>query len=350
MNKSEFLSKHDPSDEVRHLRAEVTNLQSVVNERRKTSGQVAEAMSSVLKAVHVAHPPKQVYTGQKSKTKVQSPVTHVVHLTDWHIGQVTDPARIEEFGEFDYSVACQRVGALGHAITAKTDVMRSGYTVDECHVMHTGDHISGGIHPELLSTNEFPEPVQAVKSGYLLGSFLLGLSQHFKKVTADLLTTGNHDRITKKPQCEEGGLNSWGYVTCEIAKQFCSSVKNIHVNVHTAMSKVIPVAGQQYLVYHGHRIKGHYGIPFYGIERKKQMEAMARMNMSVDKHFDRIVIGHFHTSLNHMHWIVGGSLTGTTALDHEEGRHAEAHQTSWFVHPRHGEFDWSRWFLRKPRS
>ena len=72
---------------------------------------------------------------------------------------------------------------------------------------------------------------------------------------------------------------------------------------------------------------------------------MARMNMPVDRHFDKIVIGHFHTALNHGDWLIGGALSGTTEHDHKEGRHSKPHQTAWFVHPKHGEFAWSRWWL-----
>ena len=82
-----------------------------------------------------------------------------------------------------------------------------------------------------------------------------------------------------------------------------------------------------------------------GVERKKMKEAMTRMNMAESKHFHKILIGHFHAALNHPDWMIGGSMTGTTAHDHKEGRHAEPHQTSWFVHPKHGEMDWNRWFL-----
>ena len=43
-------------------------------------------------------------------------------------------------------------------------------------------------------------------------------------------------------------------------------------------------------------------------QRQGEREAMARMNMPVDVHFDKIVLGHFHEAINHQHWIkLGGS-------------------------------------------
>lgn len=206
-------------------------------------------------------------------------------------------------------------------------------------------HNSGDIHEELIRTNEFGAPMQAVKAGFLLGAFLVGLSPHFKTVRAEILTAGNHDRITRKPQCEDGGVNSWGYIVASIAQQYVSAVPNIKFKMHTSLSAVVQIENLRYLIMHGDGIIGTFGIPFYGIERRKQREAMARMNMPDATHFDSIVLGHFHAALNHEHWIIGGSLTGTTAFDHKCGRHSRAHQTSWFVHPKHGAFDWSRWWL-----
>jgi len=343
------MSKHistvmPPTEKERHLKAEIERLSSALENRKRDSGKIADAMADVLAHVAVAKPPKIIFSPSKD-AMVTSPVVHAVHITDWHIGEVVLPEHVEEFGEANYEKAVERVAKLGASVVEKTKLMRNAYTVDECHVIGTADWISGDIHEELVRTNEFPAPVQAVRSGFLLGSFLVGLSAHFPIVSVDLITAGNHDRLTRKPQSADGGLNSWGYVVCEIAKQHVSACKNVQVRIHHSLSAIINVANQRYLIAHGDGIKGTWGIPFYGIERKKQKEAMARMNMTPDKHFDKIVIGHFHTALNHEHWLIGGSLSGTTEHDHKEGRHSRPHQTSWFVHPKHGEFDWTRWWL-----
>jgi hypothetical protein len=332
------------SDREKHLKEEVTRLEGILLNRKKDAGRISDVMQDVLNHVRVATPPKISVPANK-KTLVDSPVVHVVQATDWHIGEVVEEEQVEGFNAAHYSLACQRVAKFAHAIVKQTELMRNSYTVDECHVLGTADWISGDIHEELCRTNEFPSPVQAVKSGFLLGSFFVGLSAHFKKVTVDLITAGNHDRLTRKPQSSDGGLNSFGYVACEIAKQHASLCSNVEIRIHTALSAIVNVAGTRYLCTHGDGIKGTWGIPFYGIERKKQKEAMARMNMDVTKHFDKIVIGHFHTALNHEHWLIGGSLTGTNANDHKEGRHSRPHQTSWMVHPTHGEFSWQRWWL-----
>jgi hypothetical protein len=341
----ELLSVHAPSDETRALKEEIKRLNGILHTRKIASGQIAEAMEDVLEAVKTHKPQKQVYTGPVKASAV-SPVVQVAHVTDWHIGETTNPEHVEEFGSASYDLATQRVGNFGHKLLEKVDITRKGYTVDECHVLGTADWVSGDIHEELVRTNEFPAPVAAVKAGFLLSAFIARLAPHYTKVTANLITAGNHDRLTRKPQSSDGGLNSWGYVTCEIAKAQLANLPNVEVKVHTALSAIVKVANTKYLITHGDGIIGTWGIPFYGIERRKQREATARMNMDPSVHFDKIVIGHFHEALNHQHWLIGGNLSGTTANDHKQGRHAKPHQTGWFVHPSHGgEFDWSRWWL-----
>lgn len=68
-------------------------------------------------------------------------------------------------------------------------------------------------------------------------------------------------------------------------------------------------------------------------------------NMDESKRHHKMVIGHFHSALNQQDWMIGGSLSGTDANDHKEGRHSLPHQTAWFVHPSHGEFSWTRFWL-----
>lgn len=333
-----------PTDEVRHLRSEVQRLTSALANRQRDAGQVSEAMAEVLEAVPLAQVPKMQYRPEKG-ADVSSPVTHVVQATDWHIGEQVKRSHTEDFGETNLALATQRVETFAAGVIKNAQILRPAYTIDKCHVLGTADWISGDIHDELIRTNEFPAPVAAVKAGFLLGSFIESLAPHYATVETDLLTAGNHDRLTRKPQSADGGLNSFGYIVTQIAAQYVSTIPNVKVHIHTALSAIVDCNGQRYLISHGDGIMGTWGIPFYGIERKKQREAMTRMNMPVEKHFDKIVIGHFHSAVNHEHWNIGGSLSGTTEHDHKAGRHSLPHQTAWFVHPKHGEFNWGRWWL-----
>jgi len=115
--------------------------------------------------------------------------------------------------------------------------------------------------------------------------------------------------------------------------------------MYPAHQQVIQVQNMRYLVQHGHGIKGTWGIPFYGIERVASQAAKARINRPDPKKFHKMVIGHFHAPLRQAWWQIGGSLCGTSELDHANNRYADPCQTMWFVHPKHGEFNYNEIWL-----
>ncbi|MBU0907731.1 MAG: hypothetical protein KKE05_06265, partial [Nanoarchaeota archaeon] len=64
------------------------------------------------------------------------------------------------------------------------------------------------------------------------------------------------------------------------------------------------------------------------------------------KKFHKIILGHFHVDLNHPHYWIGPSASGTDALDHKQGRRSEPKQAFWMVHPKKGEFNRNAFLLR----
>lgn len=338
---SEFKSEFNPDAEVVHLRKRVKELEAAKENERAATGEALEIVHELREAISQSSPVKMAYVaGNTSKASC----THVLHLTDWHYGAVTKKDDVDGFGEFSPEIAEERIHALGQAIIKKTEAQRHGYNVPKLHVLGTADFISGGIHQELLVTNAFPEPVQAVRCGYALGAMLQMFAPHFETIVADIVTLDNHGRLTKKPQAAEGGLNNWCYVVAEIAKHYCGRQPNIEVKIHAKPSALVTEGPERYLCFHGHQVKAWAGIPYYGLDRRVALEAVKRMGLP-ETGFTKLVSGHLHHAINGMTWNLGGSLSGTDAFDHGCGRHALPHQTSWFVHPKHGEFDFTRWWL-----
>lgn len=330
------------SPEMDSLRAKNRSLEAELKAARLALGDIGEAMSAVCDEV-IAEPPLKIPEVSKDKGKGR-PISLALQLTDWHIGLTTPESMVEGFNAFNWQVAQDRVWKLVDSVARYADVQRHGYALDDCVVLCTGDYCSGDIHEGLVRTNEFQTPKQAVRAGRLLAAAVASLAGSFPRVRVEFIAPGNHDRLTKKPQAQAGGENSWGYVVGSLAEDLLSAQKNVTFNLHTAMQAMVEVEGRKYLIGHGDGIMGTWGIPFYGIDRKVGREAKARRSMP-SKQFDRIVIGHFHTGLDHEDWLIGGSLSGTDENDHKCGRHSRAHQTSWLVHPEHGEFAFTRWYL-----
>jgi len=346
--RAEFKAEHDPADEVRHLRGEVKRLTRELDSGRVEHGGLTELFHELMEQVDAAEPLKVEYRPPKA-TKVAAPVVHVCHFTDWHEGAVQDPDEVEGFRRFDPDVLRAE---LRNCVADQLDwveLHRSNYTVNECRVLVTGDLISGGIHPELLWTNAYPPPVQAIKAGDLLAELVATLAPHYQSVGVDFITVDNHGRLTVKPQATEAGLNCWGYVIGAYAREKLRLHANVTFNVHPMVQTVVEVLGRRYLLTHGGEVRGWAGFPYYGVERKVGREAMKRMQKGMGR-FDKVVMGHWHAPLEHPWYLIGGSASGTSAYDHREGRQADPVQTSWMVHPTHGEFDRTNWSLSSEKK
>jgi len=334
------------SPEMDSLREKNRSLESELRQARLALGDIGEVMRDV-RAEIAAEPPVRLPAGLRKPSAAGSrgkPVALVLQLTDWHIGLVTPDSMVEGFNAYNWEIAQRRVATLVDSVSRYAATMRGGYGIDDCVILCTGDYVSGDIHEGLIRTNEFQAPKQAVKAGRLLAAAIQSFAGVFPRVRVEFIAPGNHDRLTRKPQAQAGGENSWGYVVGSLAEDLLSNQENVGFSLHTAMQAMVDVMGRKYLIGHGDGIIGTWGIPFYGIDRKVGREAKARRSMP-DKQFDRIVIGHFHTGIDHEDWLIGGSLSGTDESDHKCGRHSRAHQTSWMVHPEHGEFGFTRWYL-----
>lgn len=338
---SEFKKIANPDADVVYLRNRVAELESKRASEREATGEALEIIHALKDAIKTSGPVKMQYVKQNDAS---SPCTHVLHLSDIHYGAVTDKDEVDGFGEYNAAICEARIKKLSNDIIDKTIVQRHGYNVPNLHIIGTADYISGDIHQELSVSNEFPAPVQAVRCGYALGAMLAMFAPHFENVTADFVTLDNHGRLTKKHQSTQGGMNNWGYIVAEIASQHCKNIGNVNVRIHAKPTALVTIGPERYLAFHGHQIKGWAGKPYYGFDRRVAMEAVKRMGVP-EQAFTKLVFGHFHHAFNGDLWMMGGSMSGTDAFDHSQGRHSKPHQTSWFVHPKHGEFDWTRWWL-----
>lgn len=278
-------------------------------------------------------PPLDVKISKRSKKKVK--ISTALLLCDWHIGEVVEPDEIEGFNSYNHIIAKERVQTLVDKF-CKWSILQG--SADEAVVVCAGDFISGDIHKELEVTNEFPVPGQIVNAANLLAECVAELSRVFNKVRVEFIAADNHSRRSKKFQFKQAGLNSYNYLVGWIAQQQLETCENVEFELHTAIKALINIRGYKFLCSHGHQVRGWQGIPFYGLERDVSRESRYRLNMDTKK-FHKVVLGHFHTPMYAPNYIMGGSLSGTSELDHANGRHSPPCQVAWLVHPEHGDYN-----------
>ena len=336
------------SPQVKSLKEELRLLHKRYDALRLESGSISNFMDDIATSVRPIKPVAPIYeTPKKGEAHVSSPVEACLHLTDWHIGEVVKAEETEGINAFSPEIADKRITKLGKIFLDWIEVRRQGYQVDTLRVLCTGDFISGDIHPELVTTNAYPIPMQATEAGHKLAKLVSGLAPHFKDVIIEFLTVDNHSRLTKKIQFSEAGLNSMGFIVGSISKLMLRDHENIIFNLHTVASVVVKIAGTGFQLRHGHTIRGVMGIPYYGFDRAARNQSRMRLNNPKAPNFSIMLCGHFHAparmgGVGHgVSWWIGGSLGGTTALDHAFDRFAPPCQTAFLMHPKHGDLDYN---------
>jgi hypothetical protein len=340
----DVLAALNPSDRVRSLTREVQRLESALSTSQAEHGQL-QVLFDQLAGLVESLPPQPVRKLRPRARNVTSPIAVVWHATDWHMGATQEPDEVEGFGENSPELLRRRLGNMVADLLDWVEVHRRSYQVDECRVLCTGDLISGDIHDELKITNAWPAPRQTIEAANLLAASLMELAPHFPRIIVDFVTVDNHARLTRKPQHKEAGFNSFNYPLGRHAQALVAGQPNIEFKMHPKEQQVVEVKGRRYLLCHGHQVMGWAGFPYYGIQRKAGKEAMKRMRRRKEA-FDLIVLGHWHAPLKHPWYWIGASASGTDAYDHSQGREAEPMQSTWMVHPKHGEFDATDWRLR----
>ena len=335
-----------PPERILALQAERDQIAAAYKEYKREHGQLEQLMAEVLMVVPQIKPLAKLYSPSKTADP-KTAYAEVVHITDSHYGAIQEADEVEGFGEYSPEISRARQLGLITDVLEWTEIHRKGYKIESCHILCTGDMISGDIHDELKVTNAFPAPRQAVESAGILAEQVAMLAPHFQKIVVEIITLDNHGRLTRKSQSKQGGLNNWMYVVASMAKVLLSEHENVVVNIHAMPQKVVNVNGRRYLLCHGHEVSGWMGFPYYGIERKAAREAIKRMNGPDVTKFNKIVMGHWHAPMAHPYFWIGGSVSGTDTYDHQAGRQAAPQQVSWLIHPKWGEFDRTEWGLNK---
>jgi len=330
-------------EEKQQLHRELEEKDRILKDYRKEHGKLEVFFNRIVSYLEPISPLTSVYKGVK---KGNAEVVPVMHVTDSHMGAMQDPDEIEQFNSFSPEICDKRNIGFVKSFIEWVELHRNAYNIKKCHVIVTGDLISGDIHDELRVTNAFPVPEQIVRAAQIHTRQIGLLSSHFESVTVDFLTEDNHSRLTKKPQAKEAGINSYGYLIARMMQAYLEKHGNVEFNVHAMHEKVISVSNLNYLIKHGHGIKAWMGIPWYGIERNVARESTARqhiimndLKLAREVGFHKIIHGHFHSPFNSRLYSCGGSVSGTDAYDHQAGRYAPPSQSAWMIHPKWGEFN-----------
>jgi hypothetical protein len=272
--------------------------------------------------------------------KHASPEVPVTLWADWHAGEVVQPAEVNGFNRYDMETFETRVRRLVEStIHLCKDKHVAGH-YPGCVVALVGDFVSGGLHPELLKTDEQPVLATVLRVEELLIWALGRMADAFGKLYIPCVA-GNHGRNTAKPEFKQYYLKNFDWLIYRhLARHFVADPR-MCFDIRPSNDVSFAVYGQRYLLVHGDMlgVKGGDGIigsagPIIRGEVKKTAQASA-LNLP----FDKLLMGHWHQRL----WLPRATVAGTLKGFDEYARLQlgakpdRPSQPLWFVHPANGE-------------
>lgn len=182
-----------------------------------------------------------------------------------------------------------------------------------------GDIISGFIHEELAQTNSLTPPEAILKAQSLIVSGLKYIITECPNIKIVFIgICGNHSRVTKKIQHNNGFKMSYEWILYNNIKDIASTL-NLSIDFMIPRSEIAIIETpdkRRFVMAHGYQIKSSGTGTVCGI-----YPALQRLALKWEKTFkqDKIYIGHFHSCISIPNAVVNGSIIGVTPFGLSNG-------------------------------
>lgn len=274
----------------------------------------------------------------EDKLGEHQPGVMVVHLSDWHWGEVVRPEEINNLNEFNLDIARIRCQVTFNNILDIAANHTKPNNFAGLVICLGGDMISGHIHPELESTNELPT-IPTVFD--LFDNLVAGVNRaaaFFNGVTI-FCAYGNHGRNTAKPSYKLAHWVNFDWMLYNMLARHYKDNPKVNVILGEGFDQVFKVYGKTFLLTHGDRmgVKGGDGIVGLVGPVIRGAKKIKANYANVHRPIDTILCGHWHHKIATDHIRVNGSLKGYD--EYALGNRLDFQvptQDMFFVHPRHG--------------
>lgn len=256
--------------------------------------------------------------------------------SDWHWGEVVDPAQVGGVNEYNLKIAQERARAF---IETSIDLLKNRFNNPKYEgVVFAlgGDMFSGNIHEELATTNDMEVMPCVLDLWGTLVWCIEVLADEFGKVFVPCVS-GNHGRNTHKIQNKNRNFTNFDWLLYQFLSKRFENDKRVTFFIPDGSDAYYQVYGYKYLLTHGDQFRGGDGvIGCLGAIIRGDHKKRSR-NAQIDQEYDTMLIGHFHQLIQLQRLIVNGSLKGyceyayTNNFGFEKPR-----QALWITHPLHG--------------
>jgi hypothetical protein len=254
-------------------------------------------------------------------------------LSDLQTGKTTP--------DYDSSVARARVLSYARKIVALAEIQRQHHPVKHCVVPMLGDMIEGvDIFPGqqwLIDSTLYDQLFNTTPA--LLADFVRHLLANFETVTV-YAVDGNHGRIGRRGQF--GPMDNADRMLYRILAMLLRDEPRFKLVMTDPKGErnwyqVMELGAYRALLIHGDQVRGHSGMPWYGLNKKISGWGAG----GIPERFDDVMMGHYHQlgriPLNKMNVWANGSTESTNTFA-AETLAAQSDPSQWllFVDPREG--------------
>jgi len=323
----EVLALKDELRAVRKLLRDQRRDDALAKKIRQTAFGLADA---------IVTPPKWIAAPDRVAGSAGVPT---LMLSDLHWGEVVRPSEVFGVNEYDLDTARRRLRRVTDtAIELLRDVVVSPSGYPGIVVCLGGDMVSGGIHEELLATDELPPAACVVDLLEHMTAALRLLADEFGRVFVPCVT-GNHGRTTRKTWKKMRTATSWDWMLYTMLERQFAGDDRIRFAVSEDTDILYTVAGKRYLLTHGDElgVRGGNGIIGSLGPIMRGRHKIASANANLGREHDVLVMGHWHQHIALRHVIVNSSLKGYDEYARASRFSFEPpSQALWITHPAHG--------------
>lgn len=231
--------------------------------------------------------------------------------SDWHIGEIVDPATVNGLNEFNLEIGRKRVNKFFTSIIKLIEIERKGTHIDTLVLFLGGDMMTGVINEELLESTDL-SPVETVielRSMIVSGINLLKQECDLKKIIIPT-AFGNHGRTTAKRRISTSSKNSYEWLLYNILKSDYINDPQVEFLVGSGYHNWITVFDKYPIrCHHGDSLQYYGGVGGLYIPVNK---AISQWNKIRSAYLD--IFGHFHQFVNGGNFICNSSLIGYNAF------------------------------------
>lgn len=263
----------------------------------------ASVVSEIRRLASIPAPkarPGRVLSGDKREAAA------VAVLSDWHVEERVDPAKVMGLNEYNPTIAEHRAQRCFAAIEWLIREQQSLFTIRTLVLAILGDIITGYIHEELVESNHMSPTRAVVFAKRLLADGIRMLLKAAPELKIHFVCKGgNHGRTTPKLRIATAMDNSYEWLLYHMLAEDFADEERVTFQIDEGHHSVTPIYGLRVHTHHGDSVRSQGGIGGITVPLNR-----AAIQWREKYHADLSLVGHFHQLHFGQKLIVNGSLVG----------------------------------------